>query len=304
MDMARARRLRFIARTQARNVLGAVLSFVYFRLLDPLPSDRPVDWADVAFFICACALLGVVGIAIGTRAARPLLQPDRHEPREVRRAAIMLPYTMAALAVLGWTLAGVIFGVLWPWVTGTLSVRGALRGLFGITVLGGGVTATFIFLSTERRWRAELPAFFPEGALGAVANVPRLRVRQRLLAVFFLTSGVPLVLLAIVTYRRIALVAADPGRAGALLTETLVVVIFLVAVGLWAAVGLSVFVANSVAGPLRELEALMARVAGGDLDARAPVVSNDEIGAWRRASTGWWPGSRSAISSRTRSAST
>jgi adenylate cyclase len=279
MDMARARRLRFIARTQARNVLGAVLSFVYFRLLDPLPSDRPVDWADVAFFICACALLGVVGIAIGTRAARPLLQPDRHEPREVRRAAIMLPYTMAALAVLGWTLAGVIFGVLWPWVTGTLSVRGALRGLFGITVLGGGVTATFIFLSTERRWRAELPAFFPEGALGAVANVPRLRVRQRLLAVFFLTSGVPLVLLAIVTYRRIALVAADPGRAGALLTETLVVVIFLVAVGLWAAVGLSVFVANSVAGPLRELEALMARVAGGDLDARAPVVSNDEIGS-------------------------
>ena len=36
MDTARARTLRFIARTQARNVLGAVLSFVYFRVIDPL----------------------------------------------------------------------------------------------------------------------------------------------------------------------------------------------------------------------------------------------------------------------------
>ena len=278
MDTARARTLRFIARTQARNVLGAVLSFLYFRVIDPSEGERPVGGPDIVFFVCGCALLGVVGIAIGTRLARPLLRPDRHEPGEVRRAAILLPYTMAALALLGWTLAGVMWGVFWPWVTGTLSVRSALRGLFGITVLGGGVTAMFIFLSTERRWREELPKFFPDGALSVVTGVPRLRVRQRLLAVFFLTSGVPLLLLAIVAYRRIALVAADPGRSAALLTETLVIVVFLVAVGLWAAIGLSFFVANSVAGPLRELEASMARVARGDLNARAAVVSNDEIG--------------------------
>jgi adenylate cyclase len=280
MDRARARRIGgFIARTQGRNVLGAVLAFLYFRVIDPLASERPVGWADVAFFAGAFTVLSVIGVALGTRAARPLLQPERHEPREVRRAAIMLPYTMAAMALVGWALAGVIFGVFWPWVTDVLSVRSALRGLFGITILGGGVTATFIFLSTERRWREELPAFFPDGALSDVADVPRLRVRLRLLAVFFLTSGVPLVLLAIVAYRRTALVAADPGRADALLTETLVVVAFLVGVGLWAAIGLSLFVANSVAGPLRELEGLMARVARGDLDARAPVVSNDEIGS-------------------------
>jgi len=256
-----------------------VLSFVYFRLIDPLASDRPVRWTDVVFFVGACSVLGVGGIMLGTRAARPLLHPERHGGREVRRAAIMLPYTMAAVAMLGWTLAGVIFGVLWPWVTDVLSVRSALRGLFGITVLGGGVTATFVFLATERRWRAELPALLPDGDLSAVADGPRLRVRVRLLAVFFLTSGVPLLLLAIVAYRRTALVVADPGRADALLMETLVIVAFLVGVGLWAAIGLSLFVSNSVAGPLGELEALMARVAGGDLEARAAVVSNDEIGS-------------------------
>jgi adenylate cyclase len=279
MDAADAGRLRFIAKTQIRNVLGAVLSFLYFRVIDPLASERPVGWADVIFFVAAFAMLGVVGIAIGLRLSRPLIHPDRHGLRDVQRAAILLPYTMAAVALLGWTLAGVIWGVFWPWVTGVLSVRSALRGLFGITVLGGGVTATFIFLSTERRWRAELPGYFPDGELSAVADVPRLRVRQRLLAVFFLTSGVPLVLLAIVAYRRVALVAADPGRAPALLMETLVIVAFLVAVGLWAAIGLSLFVASSVAGPLRELEASMARVARGDLEARAPVVSNDELGS-------------------------
>ena len=276
MDRAR---VRFIARTQALNVVGAVLSFVYFRVIDPLSSERPLGWADVAFFVCAVALLGGAGVMIGTWLARPLLHPERHEPREVRRAAIMLPYTMSAVAIFGWTLAGILFGVFWPWVTGTLSIRSALRGLFGITVLGGGVTATFIFLSTERRWRAELPRFFPDGALSAVSDVLRLRVRLRLLAVFFLTSGVPLLLLAIVAYRRAALVAADPARADALLSQTLLVVIFLVVVGLWAAIGLSLFVANSVAAPLRELEALMARVAGGDFNARAAVVSNDEIGS-------------------------
>ena len=280
MDTARGRRIGgFIARTQGRNVLGAVLSFVYFRLIDPLRSDRPVDGADIAFFVGALTVLGIIGVVFGMRASRPLLHQERYEPREVRRAAIMLPFTMAAVAMVGWTLAGVIFGVVWPWVTGTLSVRSALRGLFGVTVLGGGVTASFIFLSTERRWREELPAFFPEGSLSTVPDALRVRVRLRLLGVFFLTSGVPLLLLAIVAYRRTALVAADPGRAGELLTETLVVVIFIVVVGLWAAIGLALFVANSVAGPLRELEALMARVAGGDLEARAPVVSNDEIGS-------------------------
>lgn len=278
MDAVSARRLRLIARSQARNVLGAVLSFLYLGVLDPLEGARPVGWADVAFFVFGVAVLGLTGIAIGSRVARPLLRPERYAPHHVRRAAILFPYTMAAMALLGWTLAGVIWGVLWPWLNGALSLRGALRSFFGLTVLGGSVTAMFIFLSTERRWREELPKFFPDGALSGVAGVPRLRVRQRLLAVFFLTSGVPLVLLAIVIYRRMALLAADPGRAGALFTETLVIVAFLVGVGLWAAVGLSLFVANSVAAPLRDLEDSMARVGDGDLDARAPVVSNDEIG--------------------------
>jgi adenylate cyclase len=275
----RRRRLRFIARVQARNFVGAVLVFLYFSVIDPLSADQRLTWADVAFFVVATTLLVAAGMALGTRVSGPLLAPARYDPHTVRRAALRLPYTMTAFTLLGWVLAGVIFGVLWPWLTDSLMLRGAVRSVFGITVIGGGVTAAFVFLAAERVWRDELQRFFPDGDLSAVTGVPRLGVRARLLAVFTLTSVVPLVILAIVAYRRTALVAAAPHRAEALLLEMLGIVLFLVAVGLWAAIGLSVFVANSVAGPLRELESAMARVERGDLSARAPVVSNDEIGA-------------------------
>jgi adenylate cyclase len=58
----------------------------------------------------------------------------------------------------------------------------------------------------------------------------------------------------------------------------LLLIAFIVAVGTAAAAGLSFFVARSVAGPLRDLEAAMAEVGKGRLDTRCPVVTNDEIG--------------------------
>src|ERR671939_1965316 len=98
MDTARVRRLQFIGRIHGRNVVGAVLAFVYFRLIDPLQSDRPVGWADVVFFVCAVAFLGVIGVSVGARLTRPLLHPDESDPQEVRRVALMLPFTMAVLS--------------------------------------------------------------------------------------------------------------------------------------------------------------------------------------------------------------
>ena len=59
----------------------------------------------------------------------------------------------------------------------------------------------------------------------------------------------------------------------------LLFILFMLAVGGLVAVGLSLFVARSVAGPLRDLEAAMRAVARGDLRAQCPVVGNDEIGA-------------------------
>jgi NtrC-family two-component system sensor histidine kinase KinB len=68
--------------------------------------------------------------------------------------------------------------------------------------------------------------------------------------------------------------ATAAGVARRLFFTTLVIVGGLVIAG----IGLAVFLADRTVSPVRELTATMARVAGGDLDARARVASRDEIG--------------------------
>ena len=71
----------------------------------------------------------------------------------------------------------------------------------------------------------------------------------------------------------------DPAAASPLVGNMLVTIAFIVAVGVMATIGLAFVVATSVAAPLRELQTAMGRVERGDLEARCPVVSNDELGA-------------------------
>jgi adenylate cyclase len=74
-------------------------------------------------------------------------------------------------------------------------------------------------------------------------------------------------------------VGADPARAAALVEGLGPLILFIVAVGILAAIGLALFAAHSVADPLRRLEESMAAVGRGDLGTSCPVVANDEIGA-------------------------
>jgi adenylate cyclase len=197
----------------------------------------------------------------------------------VRRRALVLPYATAALSLAGWTVAGVAWAVVWPWLLGTFSLPSALRQIFGITVVGGSVTTAFVFFSVEHVWRRRLPLYFPRGDLSATPNVVRVNVRTRLMVIFLLVSVVPLALLGVMCYTRAgALVGADPILADVLLGRMLVFIVFMLMVGGLAAVGLSVFVSRSVAGPLGDLEAAMREVGQGNLQFRCPVVSHDEIG--------------------------
>jgi adenylate cyclase len=98
--------------------------------------------------------------------------------------------------------------------------------------------------------------------------------------VFALVGIVPLVLMGVMTYTRATLLThAGPAAAPVLLRDMAVFIGFVIVVGGATAAGLALFVSRSVAAPLRDVETAMDRVGGGDLDTRAPVVSNDEIGA-------------------------
>jgi adenylate cyclase len=277
-------RWKMIAATLPANLTGALLAFSYFTFIDDMAIPDAFTPGAIAFFVIGFGFLATVGSTWSTYWSRPLARladaASRSERLEMRRRAVLLPYTIAGMTACGWTLAGLMWGVLWPLMAGHFTVERALRQIFGITFVAGLVTTAFVFFGIERLWRRELPAFFPEGDLSAVPGVVRLRVRTRLVVIFLMLGIVPLSLLGVTAYRRASLLLTlDPAAAARLVENMLVVIVFMVAVGVVSAIGLAIFVANSVAVPLRDLQAAMGEVERGTLDARCPVVSNDELGA-------------------------
>src|SRR5262249_56869004 len=94
---------------------------------------------------------------------------------------------------------------------------------------------------------------------------------------FLLSSIITLTSLGTLAYNSVqALLYVDPQRAAALAGSLGPLILFIVAVGVLAAIGLALFAANSVAAPLRQIEEAMAAVGRGELDTRCPVVTNDE----------------------------
>ena len=267
------------------NLVGAVLTWFYFRFVDftaPQFQAR-ISHGEIAFFIVCFGALIVSATIWGSHWSRPLGRSDPTSGPDamlVRRRAIMLPYVFGALAFAGWIGAGVIWGVLYPIVWGFFTPERSLRSVFGIIGVAGTVTAALIFFAVEHQWRRVLPAFFPGGDLSAVSGVLRLRVRIRLLVIFVMLSVIPLSVLGVLAYTRAAaLPGVDPVAAPRIVENMLALIVFIVAVGTLAAVGLSLYVSASVAGPLGRLQASMRDVEQGDLDTRCPVVTNDEIGA-------------------------
>jgi len=282
------RRLRIT--TVAGNLLGAILAFSYFRVVDHelASASSPVGVKDIAISVAVFAALVTIGYPLGRRWASPLIAhqgpPGAIEAAGaalVCRRALQLPYMFACLTLVGWVLAGIIWGVLWPTlVSGRFDARLSLRVFFGITGVAGSVATVFSFLAAEHCWRRVMPFFFPRGDVSEVSGAMRLPVRLRLLGIFLLISVIPLAVLGTLAYNRAqALLGADPARAAALVEGLGPLILFIVAVGILAAIGLALFAANSVADPLRRIEEAMAAVGKGDLDTGCAVVGNDEIGA-------------------------
>ncbi len=284
VDVARVRtRLRW---TQLLgNLVGALLTWFYFRFVDfTAPQFRAqISRSEIVFFVVFFTALISAGTVWGSRWSRPLSGPvpaSGSGAEMVRRRAIMVPYTFAALAFGGWIGAGLIWGVLYPIIWGFFTPASSLRSVFGITCVAGSVTAALVFFAVEHQWRRVLPKFFPGGDLSGVSGVLRLRVRIRLLVIFVMLSVIPLSLLGVLAYTRAAaLPGVDPAAAPRIVENMLAFIVFIVAVGTLAAIGLSLYVAGSVAGPLGQLRTAMRDVEHGDLETRCPVVTNDEIGA-------------------------
>ncbi len=97
------------------NLFGALLTWFYFRFVDYTAAQfqAQVSRGEIVYFVLGFAALIAVGIAGGSRWARPL---ERADPTAgaaaglVRRRAILVPYVFAALSFGGWILAGLVWG--------------------------------------------------------------------------------------------------------------------------------------------------------------------------------------------------
>ena len=285
-----ATRLSFGARMMGMTVFGnlggAVLTFVYFHDVDPTAVGGGVatTGAEIAYFVLAFGLLFAIGRHLSMRWLAPLtgagpVPPTGPTGDRARRRALLMPAFVALMSGGGWVAAAFIWGVFWPLLAGYFELGRALRQMFGIAFVAGPFVTAIVFFGSERLMRRELPRLFPSGELSAV-RVPRLRVRTRMLAVFLLLGLLPLAVLSVAALTRAdALRTADAATAAAIIYNLNLVVVVLALGGLLVSVGLALLVAASVAQPLRELQAAMAQVRRGGLDARCAVVSNDEIGA-------------------------
>ncbi len=268
------------------NLGGALLTFAYFRFLDPLAlyGVAPLGIYEALYFVVAFSLLFAVGRKVTARWAGPLIQAEGALPTgpaaaELRRRAVLVPAFLALLTFSGWLASALVWGVGWPLLTGDFQLVGAIRQGFGIVFVSGVLVSLFIFLATERIWRKRLPALFPQGDLEAT-GAPRLRVRHRLVVLFLVMSVLPMAVLSVATLVRAnALLGADEQSHAVIVHNLMLVQGLLATAGLLVALCLAGYVASSVAGPLRELQDSMAAVAQGRLDVLCPVVSNDELGA-------------------------
>src|SRR5215472_15430529 len=135
MDPAAERRRSILWRTRAANLFGAVMAFIYFRYLDPVTSAAEVTWPEIVFSVAAFIALTVTGARLATRWAAPMLTGDPGS-KDARRRALLFPWVTAGTTMLSWTLAGVIFGAVWPFLNGRFSMESALRSVVGVAAVG------------------------------------------------------------------------------------------------------------------------------------------------------------------------
>jgi hypothetical protein len=94
----------------AGNLGGAVVTFAYFRFLDPsaLQGVQPLGLSEGLYFLLAFSALFLFGRAVATRWAGPLVRhvgplPDGPEAATLRRRAVLVPAFFAVLTYAGWS---------------------------------------------------------------------------------------------------------------------------------------------------------------------------------------------------------
>jgi adenylate cyclase len=275
------------AATSTTILSGAVVSMLYLNILAPLSvaqqnPSTPLNPTTLGIFILFMVGAFWLGERITHDRAVPVgdwyerLRRGEADPGPtpaVQRYVFLWPMRQTAGTAVIWILAGLFFGALA--VTGG-SLRDGLENFIAITIVGGTISSVLLYFAVDWLWRPAI-ALFSSGDDPRQITHLHLPVFGRLLIAFLLISIVPPALLLVTTAQRLALLptAANPD---VLLANLRLVQLFIFSTGLVASVGIAVFMARGIIGPLESLQRGMARVERNELAVTIPVTSGDELG--------------------------
>jgi class 3 adenylate cyclase len=268
-------------------VFGLLMGYSWVNVRPDLPQADTVSACVFAHVAMTLVLVLTLPAAISMRFLRPIRAwahgRDGVEsgadagvpPAGIAERGVNAPIALAALSLAAWfTVALLAFAQSLssvPEISLGVRVHLVLRPLLGGLIAGGVTFFAVGGLCRTRVWPLLLAGI-------RISGNPRLwsyRVSHRLFGLWALSSLLPLSLIALAVFGRMddADLLADP------VVRRLVFVVLLITSS--AAVGgalLAWIVSRCVGGPLRQLEAAMARLRYGDLSSREPVGSPDEIG--------------------------
>jgi class 3 adenylate cyclase len=134
----------------------------------------------------------------------------------------------------------------------------------------------FILLQNACRWRI-IPVLFPNGKIREQTGAPHLNIRGRFIILYAALCLLPMFQIALII-NTTGIAPGNGDELGLVIKSfqrfSLIIFIFTAIYGLW----LSWLFSRNMAAPIHRIIRTTERIRSGDLEARARVLSNDEIG--------------------------
>lgn len=244
------------------NVVGAGVVTLLILALNATATHHQVVVLMKAAGIAVAASV-VIGVSVGAivqrRTLRWVLRARTPDETDARRA-VRLPLDMAMIAVILWTLDAVLFGGLASSIDTQTDTIFAVGG--GVVLAGmcsAGITYLLVARVAQPVIRMALTAYPP-------GRSPILSVRWRLLLVWLLTTGIPVLGIVLI-------LAAPPER-----THIRGAGIAAACVALAVGAAATALAARAIGKPLRDAVGVLHRVGDGDLGVEVRVEDPGEIG--------------------------
>jgi sigma-B regulation protein RsbU (phosphoserine phosphatase) len=200
--------------------------------------------------------------------------------QKAKQKILNLPIASAIISLINWGIAALIipfFFVILP-VYFQISLVDIYNFLWVATgiVISGMVTSLMVFFMTELMCRPVWEQFFPEGEFIHMTGVFRVKLWPRILIIFLMTSLLPLMDMAFVSYQKAEMMlTANPVEV---LRSLMFLIIFLMSIECFLVIVLSMFMSRSIVAPILDLKNAMHKVEKADFNARVKVIDNNELG--------------------------